>query len=497
MSRDRRLPIRTKLAFASGSLEEAMLGAAGIATMIFYNQVLGVSAALCGTAFLIASIVDAVSDPLVGALSDSVRTRWGRRHPLMALSALPLALCFYLMYQPPSGLSELQLFWWFTATMVGVRLAKTFYAIPHNALGAELTDDYNERTSIFGWNYIVGMLGGIALSVFVLYVVFPSTPEYANGLLNPDGYAFLATFGGIFAFLTILGCTLLTADQIPYLHRQAERVANLPRRYAQAAREALRSARVLIVNRSYLAVCLSWLILAISGGVIGVVSTYAFIYAFEFSTEQIAIRSFVTLPGAFLAISLSAWLTRLLDKKKTVVLAILVTTFLIGLPFTLRLLGWLPENGTIALLVAFFGIWTLGFITLPIVPIVIDSQLVDIADEHELATGNRAEGLIFSVRTFAIKMTSGLGGLLGGFGLEVIGFPKDASIEPPSPEVIDALLFMHGPLYYIIVYSGLAFALMYRIDRRRHAEILAALQQRRADAAAQAAAMQRAVGGSS
>ena len=118
-----------------------MVSAASITTMLFYNQVLGVSAALCGTAFFIASVVDGISDPLVGGLSDSVQTRWGRRHPLMFGAAFPLGLCFYLMYQPPDGLSEQGLFWWFTLTMVGVRIAKTFYAVPHAALGAELTDN--------------------------------------------------------------------------------------------------------------------------------------------------------------------------------------------------------------------------------------------------------------------------------------------------------------------------------------------------------------------
>ena len=113
-------------------------------------------------------------------------------------------------------------------------------------------------------------------------------------------------------------------------------------------------------------------------------------------------------------------------------------------------------------------------------PIVIDSQLVDIADEHELNTGNRSEGLIFSIRTFAIKLTSGLGGLLGGFGLEIIGFPQNASVETLTPEVLNGLLFMHGPLYWIIVYAGLGFALLYNIDRRRHAEILSALEATRA-----------------
>jgi len=102
--RNRKLSVRAKIAYSSGSLEEAMVGAAGVATMVFYNQVLGVSAALCGTAFLIASLVDAVSDPLIGSISDNVHTRWGRRHPFMFAAAFPLALCFYLMYQPPPGL---------------------------------------------------------------------------------------------------------------------------------------------------------------------------------------------------------------------------------------------------------------------------------------------------------------------------------------------------------------------------------------------------------
>ena len=141
--RKRKISLRTKLGFSCGALDEAMIAAAAITTMIFYNQVLGVSAALCGTAFLIASLIDGFSDPIVGAFSDSVNTRWGRRHPFMFAAALPMGIFFYLLYQPPSGLEEYQLFLWFTFMLVGLRLGKTFYAVPHNALGAELTDDYD------------------------------------------------------------------------------------------------------------------------------------------------------------------------------------------------------------------------------------------------------------------------------------------------------------------------------------------------------------------
>lgn len=200
IERKRKLSIRTKLAFASGSLEEAMVLAANVATMIFYNQVLGVSPGLCGTAFMIGGIVDAISDPVVGAISDSVNTRWGRRHPFMFASALPLGMFFYLLYQPPSGLSELQLFAWLVVMFVGLRLAKSFYAVPHIALGAELTDDYDERTSVFGWNFVVYSLAGAVLGYFVLAVIFPTTQGFENGLLNPERYQFLAIFGGIFVF---------------------------------------------------------------------------------------------------------------------------------------------------------------------------------------------------------------------------------------------------------------------------------------------------------
>ena len=126
--------------------------------MLFYNQVLGVSPALAGLAYLIVSIVDAVTDPLVGAWSDRFHSRWGRRHPFMFFSAFPIAIGFYFLYQPISGLSEAGLFVWLIVFFALVRLGQTLYLIPHDALGAELTNDYDDRTSIFGFNNVAEMI---------------------------------------------------------------------------------------------------------------------------------------------------------------------------------------------------------------------------------------------------------------------------------------------------------------------------------------------------
>src|SRR5690606_25534657 len=104
----------------------------------YYNQVLGLSGTLSGAAMLIALAVDAATDPLVGSLSDSLRSRWGRRHPFLYASALPLGCSFALLFRPPEGLGQLGLFGWLTLFAVATRVSMTLYFVPHLALGAEL-----------------------------------------------------------------------------------------------------------------------------------------------------------------------------------------------------------------------------------------------------------------------------------------------------------------------------------------------------------------------
>ena len=124
----------------------------------------------------------------------------------------------------------------------------------------------------------------------------------------------------------------------------------------------------------------------------------------------------------------------------------------------------------------------MGYLVLPVVPIVIDSQLADVADELEYNTGRRSEGLVFSIRTFALKATAGIGGLVGGFGLEFIGFPENATKEMLTTEMLNGLFFMCGPLYWMIVAAGMAFMGMYALDEKSHANMMAEIKTRRSAA---------------
>jgi len=471
-TRRRKLSLRTKLAYSSGTLNEATVSAAGITTLIFYNQVLGVSPSLCGVAFMIAAIMDAVSDPLMGVFSDRFNTRWGRRHPAMLVSAVPWTLSFYFLYQPMKGLDNTGYFVWLTLFLVLMRLSYTIFAVPHNALGAEFTDDYHERTSIYGWKVVVWSGASVILGMLVYWVVFPSTPEYDNGLLNVGRYPLLACAGAIIIFVATVATTFGTRDQIPFLHETKS--------YRPSPTKYFKNILGLLTNSSYLAICIGWLTYATALGILMVVVNYAYLYAYELSTEQLSVLTFLKLPGILISLPLATYMTRRLDKKRSFIITALFAATVIAAPHVFRMFGVFPGRDSAVYLWAIFAPLFIGYMVLPVMNIVVESQLVDICDLQEYKTGTRDEGVIFAIRTFAMKATIGLGSLMGGFGLDLIKFPDNAVAGELEPGVVNGLLFMSGPLYFIFMALGVAFMLMYKLDAGRHEQILTVLEERRA-----------------
>ena len=472
LNRRRKLSVRTKVLFASGALQEAVVTAGGIATVLFYNQLLGVSPGLVGTAFLIASAFDALSDPLIGAFTDRFRSKWGRRHPFMFASALPIGFSFYFLYQPADDLTEIGYFVWLCFFLILLRLSQTLYLIPHDALGAELTDDYEERTSIFGYNYVAtSALSLIVVGIFYA-VIFPSNPEFDNGLLNPAGYFVLAAVGSVTIVFSVLTCTLGTVEQIPYLHN-----VELGKKFSFA--NYITQLKALIKNISYLSACLSLLTIYSGLGIISVVSTYAYVYVYELSTEGMVWASVAKSPGILIALPLLAYLSRRMEKKTILIVSTLATCALVSLPHNLKMVDLFPSNDSVFLLFALFVPLLLAYMVFPVSAIIIDSQLADVADEHELRTGERSEGVIFSVRSFGIKTTQGVGGFLAGFGLEFIGFPENAEVGDLAGETITGLLFLNGPSYLAIYLLAVLFMTLYALDKKTHGEVLRQLEKKR------------------
>ena len=198
---DPALPFRTRFAYGIGATaESAITMAFNTFNFLYYNNVLGLSGTLCGLAVTIALFFDAISDPIVGSISDRWRSRLGRRHPFLYAAPIPMALCFLCIYMPPEGLSDLPLFLWFTGFTVLLRTAQTLYQVPHLALGAEMTSGYRERSVLMSYNTIFGLIG--TFGVFFLGWSWFGTLE--GGTTNREGYAAMSVAIAAFSVFSIV-----------------------------------------------------------------------------------------------------------------------------------------------------------------------------------------------------------------------------------------------------------------------------------------------------
>ncbi|MBA3811529.1 MAG: MFS transporter [Caulobacteraceae bacterium] len=186
-SRRGRLSRATKFFQAIGALPDTFKNFAfGTFLLFFYNQILGLPAFVASVALAAALILDAACDPLIGSFSDNLRTRLGRRHPLMYASAVPLAAGLYLAFSPPS-LSHEALALWLFASVAITNISMSLFLVPWTALYAEFSDDFDERTEIVVWRSAVSGVGGLAVAYLTYGVIFPSNPAFRAGQLNPAG----------------------------------------------------------------------------------------------------------------------------------------------------------------------------------------------------------------------------------------------------------------------------------------------------------------------
>ena len=187
--------------------------------MFYYVQVLQLDPILAGTALLIALVFDGISDPIIGAFSDDFQSKLGRRHPFMYASAIPFGLAFYLLFSPPESLSGMSLFLWLTFFAISLRLMMTLFLVPYYALGAELTENFSDRTELVAFRNIFSFVAAMILSIVAFTVYFKSTDTYPQGQLNPEAYpAFALTFAVVSVFV-ILVSTIGTQSQIPFMHK--------------------------------------------------------------------------------------------------------------------------------------------------------------------------------------------------------------------------------------------------------------------------------------
>ena len=469
--------LRTKLWFGIGATgESATNWIFNALTFFYYQQILGLSGTLAGIAVTVGIFSDAITDPLMGSISDRFRSRFGRRHPFMFAAPIPLAATIYLIFHPPEAFldSQANLFVWFMVFTVLMRTFTTLFAVPHLAMGAELSDDYIQRSRVMSYNNLFTFYGGFLMHCFVWFLVFDQFFGDQGGQLHRPAYEPIVWFCCVLVVVAILGCAWFTRDRIPTMKAPpADGAGFSPGRLLLDMWDAVR-------NRHYLFLLLGLFFLSVMIGTHETLGIYMATFYWELTPRQIGWLIANNVIGFHLGFALTSATHRRFDKRWTIVATAAGLSFFWSLAVTLRLFDLAPANTTWELVLFIVGIGCFSSACGSILNISVMSALADISDEHELRTGRRQEGIFYSARTFFAKTTNGIGHVVAGVALDYyILLEPHAKPGEVAPDVLFRLGIVDGP--FAMVWGLIAACLYagYRIDKRYHAEIREQLEARR------------------
>lgn len=467
------LSLSTKTSYCFGQLAEGIKSSAfGLFLLFFYNQVLGVSGSLCGIAMLVAMSVDAITDPIMGSISDNWRSRWGRRHPFMYASALPLAIGFYLLFNPMVT-GEFQLFLWMMIVSIFLRLMLTMYHVPHLALGAEITNDYHQRTTLVAFRNVFGAVGYIVVYALGFGIFFVASDTYPNGQLNRAAYPPFTGILAAFMFTSVVVMALGTHKIAQTLPQSTKTTPGL----SAIFHDVINAMR----NRSFLWLVCGFVVISIPIGIGGSLALYLNTYFWQIEPRFMSLILTAGPLATMIGYALAPFIAKHIEKKQALIWgAIGWSVFYIG-PVPLYYLGLFPAAGTAANVIALIGAHFMAGLVVSQLVVAVGSMLADVADEHDLATGRRSEGVFFGSYAFIIKATGGIGVSVSGFVLDLISWPAGDHVKTAADVPDDALFALSmvaGPFLAIGIIPALIFFNRYQLTRSRHAAILAKLDAR-------------------
>ena len=471
------LTVGLKISYGVGASAEAMtFQATSMFLLLYYNQVLGVSAGLAGLALSAGLIVSAVFEPLVGSWSDRSRSRLGRRHPFLFAASPLVALSFYALYSPPTGLSSTGQLIWLTIFYVIFQQARALYEAPHLARGGELSDDYIERSSVMAYNTFFLWIGDSITALIALKVFFKTTEKFSNGALDPANYPAFAFWTA--ATLLVLGLysAWATMSRIPYLSQAAPTTPRFS--LIELWRDVVRALR----NRNYVVLLFALLFFSVMTGVRNGLYLYIMSYYWQLTNDEIAWFFVGSLIGYVFAAFVVKRLHVRMDKRWTGAVSCLVYCVGPTIPVALSYFGIMSRQ-TPHLVVILIAFSLLQHAPYSLLSTTMRSALADIADENELKTGMRQEGILYAARTFFQRIDSALGTMLAGWTLVLIDFPAKAVPGRIGQGALDgiAVAFMLSMIPGVI---AAGFYAMLRITRVTFDATRAALEIDRAERAA-------------
>jgi len=420
--------------------------------MKFTTDVLLIAPAIMGLIFSASRIWDAVSDPIVGYLSDRTRIRYGRRRSWILASTLPIGAAFIMVFAPPQSLSGAGLVAWMAVAIIGFYSAMTVFFVPHLSLGAELSDNYHERSRLFGVRHGFYTFGSI-LSLISFYLLISAEQE------GHEAVRAAAFDLALIASAVMVVLILLSVGQLNERPDYQGRVNANPFRAFRDVWEN-HHARLLIVVT---------FIEHVGSAAIGALTLYVAQYVIGAPLWAPVMILCYMVPSS-LSVPLWIPLSRRFGKVRLWMFSMVMTGVSFGSMFALPFLeGTTVKIVYICVAAAFAGLAAGCGGTLS------PSIQGDVIDYDEMVTGERKEGSYFAAWNFVYKGATGVMLLLTGFVLQLSGFVPN---QEQAMTVQLSIVTLYG-LFPLVCYSIGAFLFRkFELDETEHARIRAALDAR-------------------
>lgn len=452
-----RVPVRHKMGFGLGAVSECIMGNS-IGQMANYvlNLGLGVRPELVGWLLSIPRIWDAVTDPVVGSWSDNIRTRWGRRKPFVFAGAVLSAIVFAAMWLLPHGWSEMGYFWYFLGMSLLYYTAFTIWVVPWSAMGCEMTNDYNERTSVMAYRTFFMSIGGFVPAWLFALTKLPVFTDVVQGAR----YVGLGTALVMLAF-GLVPLFLAPENYSPKIQKQKKI------KFAVSMKATFSNRPFLLMNTIVLVVCAG---LFMINGLDPYVTIYH-VWGGEQAPASVWIgwSALAYQVSGILFVFPVTWVANRYGKKFSLSLFLVIS-------LVASLFKWVcfnPAHPWMVVIPSFLmsaGLCALWTIT--------NSMMADICDVGELDTGKRMEGAFNAVGGWIRKVGLSLALLISGYVISLTGF--DVALGADQGEfTIFWMRMMAVAIPTVMILLALALIPFYSITEARAHEVRKELQCRK------------------
>lgn len=411
---EKMVPLGDKIAYGAGNLATGVAMQILGTYLVFYATAIhGLPGSFVGMAMGLSILWDAITDPLMGHLSDRTNLgRLGRRHPYLLLGAVGIALTNYLVWTIDPGLGAGIKLVLISLYIILFKTFMTIYVTPYTALGAEMSTDYNERTSIQGIKTVFFVLGLAFVSVAGFFWYFRPTELYPAGQLNPEAYAVMGLASSIVVLATALFCFFPTLKYVEPIRRRTRPVGGTA---IPGFRGSLAHA---FLNKPFRMVVFGYMFSNMASALLGNLGLIVFTYTFGLGSRDIAMVIGIQFFFAMISQSLWAALSRRIGKMPALVLGFGLS-ILGSVYFTVLVFLHVSVKGNPWAFIPFACVAGTGVGALFTLPL---SMVSDTVDREEAGGGVRLEGLYFGTLTLVYKLSQAIILVLIGLLLDILGF---------------------------------------------------------------------------